>query len=174
MTGPSAPRRGTAARAARLFSTPLEVGLRAAFLLDALAPARCDVQRLVVLDYLLVHSGDVEGGPPSLHPATPHRGGELLVRRDLMRAGLMLLVARELVSMRLDADGVQYAATDLTPRFLAYLDVPYAGQIREAAAWVAQSFGSMGDVQLALYIAAQLDRWGGEFTSESLVREVVP
>ena len=131
-------------------STPLEVGLRAAFLLDALAPTRADVRRLVILDYLLVHSGDVEGGPPSLHPATPHRAGEILVRRDLMRQGLLHFVARELVALHMDPDGVWYAATDLTPRFLAYMDAPYAGRIREAAAWVVRRFGTMADAELAL------------------------
>ena len=172
MTGPEDRRPDTVARAARLFSTPLEVGLRSVFLLGALTPARCDVQRLVILDYLLVHSGDVDGGPPSLHPATPHRAGELLVKRDLLRDGLMVFVARELVAMHLDADGVRFAATDLTAQFLAYFDVPYASRIRDAAAWVAAHFGPMDDEQLERYVAARLDRWGGEFSAESLVREV--
>jgi len=59
-----------------------------------------DLQRLVSYDYLLVHSGDVEDGPVSLHPAVPFRGSELLVKRDLVRAGLDAMFARELPSMR--------------------------------------------------------------------------
>jgi hypothetical protein len=72
----------------------------------------------------------------------------------------------------MDSDGVQYAATDLTPRFLAYMDASYANRLRESAAWVARRFGAMSDAELDRYVTARLDRWGGEFSSESLVREV--
>ncbi|HEU4564669.1 MAG TPA: ABC-three component system middle component 2 [Gemmatimonadaceae bacterium] len=156
----------------RLFSTPFEVGLRAAFMLAAVAPARCDVRRLVIYDYLLVHSGDVEGGPASLHPATPHRSGELLVKRDLMRDGLTLFVGREIVALHLDAAGVTYSASDLTADFLAYIEVPYAARLREAAAWVSARFGGQSDQELEAYVAEHLGRWGGEFGAEALVREV--
>ncbi len=91
-----------------------------------------------------------------------------------MRQGLLHFVARELVALHMDPDGVWYAATDFTPRVLAYMDAPYAGRIREAAAWVVRRFGTMADAELERYVAARLDRWGGEFSSESLVREVTP
>ncbi len=91
-----------------------------------------------------------------------------------MRSGLMLFVAREVVSIHIDADGMRFAATDLTPRFLAYLEMPYAGMLRAAAAWVGDRFGATSDAELESYVAARLDRWGGEFSTESLVREVSP
>jgi hypothetical protein len=71
-------------RPSRLFNTPLECGFRLAIILDAVS-GEPDLQRLVSYDYLLVHSGDVEGGPASLHPAVPFRGTELLVKRELVR-----------------------------------------------------------------------------------------
>lgn len=49
-------------------------------------------------DYLLVHSADVPDGPPSIHPAVPYRGGELLVKRDAIRSGLDLMVSPELIA----------------------------------------------------------------------------
>jgi hypothetical protein len=164
-------------RAIRLFSTPFEVGLRAVVLLEAVAQhqaatVRFDAQRLVIYDYLLVHSGDVEGGPASLHPATPHRSGALLVKRDLMRDGLMLFVGRELAHVHLNATGVTYSASEHTSTFLDYLEAPYALRLRESAKWVVQRFASYSDESLKAYVTEQLGRWGGEFTSEALVREV--
>jgi hypothetical protein len=161
-----------APRAARLFSTPFEIGLRATFLLQALVPARCDLRRLTIYDYLLVHSADAEGGPASLHPATPHRSGELLVKRDVMRDALTLFVSRELVRVHLGSEGVTYSASELTAPFLGYIEVPYAERLRETASWVAAHFGALGDEALETYVAERLGRWGGEFTLESLVREV--
>ena len=106
------------------------------------------------------------------HPATPHRSGELLVKRDLMRDGLMLLVGRELVRVHLDAAGVTFSASDLTRTFLQYLEAPYASRLRETASWVVQRFAKFSDESLEAYVASHLGRWGGEFSAESLVREV--
>ena len=69
----------------RLFNTPIESGLRMLILLADAAPTGCDLQRLAIYDYLLVHSDDVTGGPPSLHPPSPFRSGELLVRGELLQ-----------------------------------------------------------------------------------------
>lgn len=51
------------------------------------------MQRLVEMDYLVVHSGDADG-PDSLHAPLPMRAGELLVRHGLIEKGLMLMMSR--------------------------------------------------------------------------------
>ena len=61
------------------FNSPLETGLRSLAILEAAFPNRYDLQRLVEMDYLVVHSADV-GGPESLHAPLPLRAGELLDR----------------------------------------------------------------------------------------------
>lgn len=52
------------------FNGPLEAGIRAVSILGAAYPQTYDLQRLVALDYLLVHTGDIDG-PDNLHPPTP-------------------------------------------------------------------------------------------------------
>src|SRR4051812_21999878 len=94
-----------------LFNSSTESGMRLLILLDAIAPARCDLQRMLWLDYALVHSADFSGGPPSLHPETPLRPGELLVKRELIRRGLHLMMARGLVSAECEQSGVLYRAS---------------------------------------------------------------
>lgn len=156
-----------------LFSTPLEVGLRAVVMLSALYPHAADLQRLVYFDYLMVHSGDVEGGPPSLHPATPHRSGEILVKRELLARGLRLMNSRELVVQELSDRGMVFRRSLVTDGFLTYLDGDYVAQLRYRAAWIAELFGLRPDEELTALIASHIGQWGGEFASESLVREVV-
>src|SRR3954470_12842134 len=97
----------------RPFNSPFEHGLRMLFVLDAARGESADIQRLISYDYLLVHSGDVPGGPESLHPAVPFRGSELLVKRDLVRSGLDLMFARELVEKRLTEQGIVYRGSQL-------------------------------------------------------------
>jgi hypothetical protein len=165
------PRARPARRHAALFSTPLEIGLRALIVLDAMRPIAADLQRLVSYDYLLVHSGDV-GGPESIHPSTPHRSAEILVKRDVLRAGLQLMLSRDLVAVEMTRHGVRYSATDLTSHFLLYFDGAYAAQLRERARWLDDRFSRLEDDALQALIAQNLDKWGGEFTSEALVRHV--
>jgi hypothetical protein len=162
-----------ALRDVALFSTPLEIGLRAVVMLEALHPRVADLQRLVYLDYLLVHSGDVEGGPPSLHPPTPHRSGEILVKRAMLSQGLRLMSSRELVTQLLSESGLTFQSSNVAEGFLTYLDGDYASQLKLRAAWIAQSLGNRSDDDIANMINSHIGEWGGEFTSESLVREAV-
>src|SRR5580700_9480010 len=107
--------------AAGPFNSPLECGLRTLVLLAAAKPAACDLQRLVFYDYLLVHSGDVPGGPDSIHPPTPLRSGEALVRRHWIERGLLLMISRELVIRAFSPQGIVYQASPLTLTFLGYM-----------------------------------------------------
>jgi ABC-three component (ABC-3C) system Middle Component 2 len=148
---------------ARLFNSALEYGLRLLFLLDAATPGQADLQRLISYDYLLVHSGDIDGGPPSLHPAVPFRGSELLIKRDLVRAGLDLMFARELVEKRLTGDGIVYRGSELTRAFLNLLKTPYAVNVRARARWVIERFGPLTDEGLNSFMASSVGLWGAEF-----------
>ncbi|WP_370643771.1 ABC-three component system middle component 2 [Shinella sp. NM-101] len=156
----------------RPFNTPLECGLRILFMLDAQHDRPADLQRLVSYDYLLVHSGDVPGGPSSLHPAVPFRGGELLVKRDLINAGLNQMHSRELLKKSFDTSGILYRATQLTSAFLALLRTAYAAALRERAEWVANNFGDFADSELDAFMSQNIGRWGGEFDRLTALREL--
>jgi len=153
------------------FNSPLECGLRALTLLSAASPAAYDLQRLVLYDYLLVHSGDVPGGPESIHPATPLRSGEALVRRHWVERGLLLMISRELIVRIFSQSGILYAASELAESFLGYMEESYTKKLRERASWVISTFGSHTDQQLIDFFKANLDRWGGEFIREELLED---
>lgn len=148
---------------ARPFNSAIEYGLRILFLLEAASDKGVDVQRLVAYDYLLVHSGDVEGGPVSLHPAVPFRGTELLVKRDLINAGLAQLLSRELLEKTFDSTGIVFRSTDLTTAFSKLLKSEYACLLRDRSKWVVEKFGEMTDTELLNFMAANVGRWGAEF-----------
>jgi hypothetical protein len=59
----------------------VEVGLRTLTVLASIHPSLADMNELVAYDYLLIHSGDTPDGPPSLHPPSPLRAGEVAVTR---------------------------------------------------------------------------------------------
>jgi hypothetical protein len=154
-----------------IFNTPLECGLRSATLLLYSYPNFCDLQRLVQYDYLVVHSADVEGGPPSIHPAVPHRSGELLVRRELVEKGLDFMAERRVVEKVFTQEGMTYLAGEYAVLFLDSLTTPYAVNIRDRAAWVVSQFGSMSDKALKEYMRQRWSKWGAEFVWDAVLEE---
>lgn len=157
------------------FNGPVEIGLRALCLLTTAFPAAYALQRLVVYDYFLVHSDDIEGGPEGLHPRTPHRGGEILVRRGVIQEGLTLYESRGLVERVYEGGGIHFAATDKSADFLDALSAEYIQGLRERADWVVDRFQSLDDVELDLMVRSCIGTWGAEFSMESVLwTEEVP
>ena len=152
------------------FNTPLEVGLRTLVVLREAFPNEYTLQRLVYFDYFVVHTDDLDG-PPGLHPQTPHRSGELLVRRRLIQAGLALYRSRSLLAEHYGADGICYAATELSGGFLASLTSDYVNELQNRAHWVVEQFGGSPLHELADLVSSNVGEWGAEFEFESVLWE---
>lgn len=151
------------------FNSPVEIGLRALCVLTTAFPAAYVLQRLVVFDYFLVHSDDIEGGPEGLHPRTPHRGGEILVRRGVIQDGLTLYESRGLIERVYKDGGIFFAATDKSADFLDTLSTEYLKGLRERADWVVDSFGLLDDAELDAMVRDRIGTWGAEFSMESVL-----
>lgn len=151
------------------FNGPIEIGLRALCVLTTAFPTAYALQRLVVFDYFLVHSDDIEGGPEGLHPKTPHRGGEILVRRGVLQEGLTLYESRGLVERVYKDGGIFFAATDKSADFLDTLSTEYLRGLRERADWVVDSFGLLNDAELDAMVRERIGMWGAEFSMESVL-----
>lgn len=144
------------------FNSPFETGLRSLCILVAAYPAAIDLHRLVILDHIVVHTGDV-GGPPSLHPKTPLRSAELLVRRGLVERGLLLMASRGLIERHASRTGINYRAGDFAEAFLSSLTSPYIEAMSEKALWVAQEFGELNDEALEARARELFSRWTEQF-----------
>ena len=151
------------------FNGPVEIGLRALCVLTTAFPAAYALQRLVVFDYFLVHSDDIEGGPAGLHPRTPHRGGEILVRRGVIQDGLSLYESRGLIERVYKDGGIFFAATDKSADFLDTLSTEYLAGLRDRAEWVVDSFGALDDAELDAMVRDHIGTWGTEFAMESVL-----
>jgi hypothetical protein len=157
-------RHGAQSRSPLVFNSIFETGVRAIFLLVSMYPDTVDLEDLVALDHLVVHSEDV-GGPNSLHPATASHATEMLVRRELIQNGLLLMQTRSMVERIANADGIAYRAGDEARNFVGYLTSSYFQELYEAAAYLAdlrRRLGRSGFVQL---VEQQLERWAIQFQS---------
>lgn len=160
-----------AVRFVQPFNGPIEIGLRAVAVLCEAYPQAMSLQRLVVCDYLMVHSDDLPDGPPGLHPKTPHRSAELLVRRQALQDGLALFQSRGLATPLYTEGGVLFSATEGSAAFLDVLSSPYAHELRQRAVWLQSTFGAMADSELEELTRRHISDWGAEFAMESVLWE---
>lgn len=152
-----------------LFNGPIEIGYRALVLLNETYPDEYSLRHLVIFDYLLVHSDDIENGPVGLHPKTPYRSGELLVRRNPLQNGLALFHSRGLIEKHYREHGVFYSASEQSESFLAVIEARYSSMLIERAEWVASRFGTSSLGELEQIVRQNLGIWGAEFEMGSVL-----
>lgn len=144
------------------FNSSLETGIRSLEILVAAYPAALDLERLVEMDYLVVHSGDADG-PESLHAALPMRAGELLVRRGLIEKGLLLMRSRSFVQQITAENGFDYIAGDAAAPFLASLTSTYSQRLKERAQWAVERFACVATSEIRQMTHQLFENWSSQF-----------
>lgn len=141
---------------------PLEFGLRILMVLVEAFPAELDLNQLVLLDHVVLHSGDI-GGPESLHPAVPLRVGEMSVKRDSIEAGIQLLVQLGLARISVTVAGMHYIAGDSAQHFVDILGSTYSAMLRDRTSWALERFADLTEETLRGGTKALFDSWSEEF-----------
>ena len=150
-----------------VFNSPYELGLRMVYLLSAIGADGADLQKLVLLDYAVIYSGDLDG-PPSLHTPVPFRGNEMLTRRALIEQGLQLMSTRGLVDARLTANGVIFNSGPSSRALTGSVSAPYCRQLEARCEWAAKKFASRDSIALTQIFNDLGHRWGAELADFAL------
>jgi hypothetical protein len=145
-----------------LFNGPLETGVRAVVVLNAVFPLQLDLTDLTLLDHLVVHTADVDG-PASLHPKLPQRTGEMLVRRRLIEQGVNLMRRFQMISVQPLQEGIFYQATEDASAFAELMRSEYAEQLKIRAKWLAENVCVLGSKGMSDLAKEKLGRWSIEF-----------
>lgn len=153
------------------FNTPLEIGLRALFILNAIDPMAIDLNRMVIYDYFLLNSKDFPNGPQSLHPPIPHRSAQIIIKPPIMNRALILMRSKELIEIDFSSNGILYKANGLTRRFVELQENEYASKLKELSEWLHSQFKTYTDEDLNRFVNNNISNWGSEFIYESLMRE---
>jgi hypothetical protein len=145
-----------------LFNSPLETGIRAVIVLNAMYPMLFDLTHLTWFDHLVIHTADIDG-PPSLHPDLPHRTGELLVRRRIVERGIDLMRRLHLLDKKPGPGGIFYGATEEAYPFVELMNTRYARDLKDRASWLAENVSSMSGEELRRMLIEKIGRWRAEF-----------
>ncbi|SFF07224.1 hypothetical protein SAMN05428981_11445 [Bacillus sp. OV194] len=156
------------------FNSPFEVGLRMLIILAVTPVIKSDLQRLIYYDYLVLHTNDVGvvGSPTSIHPDTPHRSGEIIVRRQVMQEGLKLMNSKNLINIIYDENGISYSSSQLTQTFLDLFESDYYKKLQKNASWVTSYFSEYTEIEIKDFVEKNIGHWGGEFMYEAFIRSV--
>jgi hypothetical protein len=151
-------------RRPRTFNTAFESGLRSVVILTAAYPRTVGLHRLVALDHLIVHTGDIDG-PPSLHPKEESRAAEILVRRKLVDSGLALMGTRCLLRRIATPAGFRYQAGEEAGAFIDLLSSRYMQEMKLRARWLSESVVDLSDGEFDALIQSRFEPWQPDFQS---------
>lgn len=150
------------------FNNSIETGLRLLCLLNSSFPQSHDVQTLIYLDYLTVHSGDVKNGIKSLHPPTPNRTGEILIRRAIIEDGLNFFIQKGLINIVYSTNGIEYKASEEATPFLESMTSTYFEALSERSQWVINHFSEMTPELLKNYIRENISPFGDDINFKAV------
>lgn len=153
-----------------LFNTPLEISLRLLVLLSKSKSTHFDLDRLVIFDYLILHGNDIDKTQKSLHPALPHRGKEVILKRKSIKKGIDILLSRGLISQIHSKDGIYYCSNQNTILFVELLESEYYMRLTENIEFINSKYSHVNTSTLTSLINENIHLLGSEFEYESLVR----
>jgi hypothetical protein len=150
---------------ARVFNTPLEIGLRSLVILNSIDRKSLDPERIMFYDYLSLNTKDI-GGEDSLHAPVPNRGVQVYARKDLIHKGLAIMLSKELIELHATEEGFAYTINANGVKFLEYFETEYFKLLQSRVTWVIENHGDKSNKELVAFIGANLRAWGGEFITE--------
>lgn len=146
-------------------NSPLELGVRTLIILTAAFPRSLDLDRLILMDYCLLHSADL-GGPISILPAVPTRNGEFGIKRSVLEHGLQVMLRARMVDLVTTADGVTYKASEEAAPFLRLIDSPLVGSLHRVAEWAVAEFSAAPSEVIRTRVRSISSQWTEEFAWE--------
>lgn len=146
----------------RAINSPIETGVRSLIVLTSVFPGALDLSRLVLMDYCLLHSGDL-GGPRSVLPAVPARNGEMGVKRSIVEHGTQVMVRARMVDVLATSAGISYRASEGAMPFLQLLKSPHVAALTTVSHWVAEELGDLDEVQIRQRMRSVVMQWSEEF-----------
>lgn len=145
------------------FNNSVDSGLRVLCILNEFYPIGFDLQTLIYLDYITIHSEDFGSELLSLHPNVPYRTGEIFVRRASIQQGLELYHAKGLIQISYQSDGVIYMASENSNHFIETLHEEYTVELLKRTNWLSKYFNVIEKNTLKNIIESKSDKINHEF-----------
>lgn len=154
----------------KLLNSNLEIALRLLVIMNVYKKTM-ERDRLVAYEYFVIHSGDIEHAPSSIHPDIPYRASIYISNHQNISDALNILLSKELILLNVENDNFEYQITKAGEIFVQYMTSEYYNKLNNIARWICNYFENFSDRDLNLYIESNIGKWGNEFTKESILMQ---
>lgn len=125
----------------QLLNKNIEQGIIVLIILKEFKDEQIDLDRLVYLEYLLLHSKD-SGGPESILPESPFRNIEYSIKKEAISNSLKYLCKKDLICVQYNENGIFYHSNLLTELFLESFKSEMYNELVKTAIWAKSTFGT--------------------------------
>lgn len=148
----------------RLFNTEAELGLRSLFILKAIYPNFCSIDRLLYLDYLSLYIEDFKEDAINLHPKYPFQSIEVLEKRLVLKKSILELALKGLIDVETN-DGLCYGCNGSTLWLIDSIQNDYSKHLVKNIQLIIQETETKTDKELKDIIFSQKTNVDNAFNS---------
>lgn len=141
-----------------IFNSPLELGTRALFILNAIKPYEASIEKIAYLDYISIYSSEFNG-PNNLHPDVPMHHLEFIFRIENLKSGLNQMIKKQIINANFTTQGIKYSLGEYSYPFMSFLDTDYHIKLGERSLWVRDNFYHLSDNELDKYFGINGKLW---------------
>lgn len=153
----------------KLFNTDIETSIRLLTLIVKI-DGNADLQKLIYMDFLALHYGDIDHRVESLHVANPYHVTEVYSRRELIKSSIDILLRKGLVDLHMSYEGIEYSKNNLSKSFLELFDSDYFMELEANVELVTTKFNGYSTSELKTYFDQNIHSWEDEFIYEVAFR----
>ncbi|WP_273320570.1 ABC-three component system middle component 2 [Vallitalea guaymasensis] len=153
----------------RLFNTEIETSIRLLTVISQIDGC-VDLQKLIYMDFLILHYGNIDKKSVSLHPANPYHVTEIFSRRELIKSSVSILLKKGLIDLHMSDKGIEYSRNGLSNPFLKLFDSDYFLELKENVEIVVSNYGNYTTTDLTNFIKNNIYTWEDEFKYEVAFR----
>ncbi|GEM_PF-4756807 len=153
-----------------LLNSTIEVALRVLVILTINCSEKFDVERLGYYDYVSTRLNDYNDKFKSLHPYTPYKHGELIVKRELIQSALALLLKKDLVKIEYGTEGVNYYSNKYSSYFLSHFKSEYYLELCKHVEVASNNLSNIKTEDLRKLFKRNINKMEMQFKFECLIR----
>jgi len=144
----------------KIYNNEYEIAIRSLMIINKYENG-IDIDSLIILDYLSLHSNVFDKELISLHPDNPFFGIELFSKRNLIKKSINLLLQKGLIHINYSDIGILYVASDAVNYFLSYFDGDYYNKLELNINEVIARFKNFSREELESYVYRNIELWKG-------------
>lgn len=153
----------------KIYNTPVEIGVRLLMILVK-SEVEVDFDKLLVLDYLSLHSNVINDEFKSLHPDNPCHGLEIYSKIDVSKNAINLLISKGLIDIRFTSEGIAYSSNSISEYFLSFFEGEYYNELEENIERIINKFNLWDSNKLQDYIFKNIGKWNGNIRNLSIIK----